>query len=334
MKKKSRFNDSWKNVFSFSASEKRGIYFFLIVIFILCGAIFIYRYYPPVFIQEDYSAFEKEVDAFLAEQKKHDSLRAITTTLDSMAKINSIRHKEDSGKVIYGEKEFQKEKIKITYFDFDPNNLPDESWKTLGMNEGQIRVINKYQSKGGKFRKKEALKKIHVISENDYARLEPYIKIKEQPNDTTKHYEKKNLLPETKRVVAHVDIGIADTIELQAVKGIGPSRARGIFFYRQKLGGYYSVKQLREVFGIDSAAFAEIAEQVFIRDTANIRTININTADVEQLSSHPYIRKKLATLIVSYRKEHGNFNDIDAIRHLPLVDEDLYFKLAPYLKVK
>ena len=328
MKKPSRLTDSWKNVFTFSASEKRGIYVLLIILMLLAGAIWIYRYYPPAFPRQDFSKFEKEVDDFLAAQAKQDSLKAIADEEKKNFPIHT-----DTSTTNFPKKSFEKEKPAIAYFDIDPNNLSDENWKQLGLNDGQIHVINNYLLKGGKFRKKEDLKKMYVL-QNDYSRLEPYIKIKEQPADTAKHFEKKNFAPDTKRVMAHVDIGIADTIELQAVKGIGPSRARGIFFYRQKLGGYYSIKQLREVFGIDSAAYAEISSQVFIKDTNNIRKININTAAFEQMSTHPYIGKKLANLIVNYRTQHGHYNNVQAIRHLPLVNDDLYFKLAPYLKTE
>src|SRR5258706_639823 len=313
MKKPSRFTDSWKDVFTFSAGEKRGIYVLLIIILILAGAIWFYRYYPSALPKEDYSAFEKEVDEFLAAQAQHDSLKP-------------------SAQVT--EKDFSPKKSSIIYFDFDPNNISAERWKQLGLNNGQIRAINNYQSKGGKFRKKEDFKKMYVISENDYARLEPYIKIKEQQHDTTKYGEKKSFTLVTTHPAIHIDIGIADTVELLAVKGIGPSRARGIFKYRQLLGGYYSVNQLREVYGIDSAAYAEIAEQGFIKDVSNISKININTATSEQMSKHPYIRKKLAEIIVRYRNQNGNYSDIAAIKKMPLVNDSLYFKLAPYLKVE
>ena len=313
MKKKSRFIGSWKNVFTFSAGEKRGIYVLLIIIMVLAGAIGVYRYYPPAFPTQDYSAFEKEVDEFLAEQAKQDSLKAIAQV---------------------AEKDFSPEQSSITYFDFDPNNLPVENWKQLGLNDGQIRSIYNYQSKGGRFRKKEDFKKMYVISEYDYARLEPYIKIKEQQQGTPEYTEKKPFTPPATRATVYVDIGIADTMELLAVKGIGPSRARGIFKYGQLLGGYYSVQQLREVYGIDSAVYAEIEEQVFIKDPVNVKKININTATSEEMSRHPYIRKKLAEIIVRYRNQNGIFNDIAAIKKMPLVNDSLYFKLAPYLKVE
>jgi len=308
MTKPSRFSNSWKDGFTFSAGEKRGIYVLLIIILILAGAIWYYRYYPPAFPKQDYSAFEKEVDEFIVAQSKQDSLNTIAAD------------KEEN---------FSTNKLSITYFDFDPNNLSSENWKQLGLNDGQIRAIRNYESKGGRFRKKEDLKKMYVISEKDYARLEPYIKIQEQFAETPKYSEKKFSTP-----VIHIDIGTADTVELLSVKGIGPSRARGIYKYRQLLGGYYSVNQLREVYGIDSAAYLQIAEQVFIKDSININRININTASSEQLSKHPYIRKKLAEIIVRYRVQNGNYGDIAALRKMPLVNDSLYFKLAPYLSIK
>lgn len=308
VKKPSRFSSSWKNVFTFSAGEKRGIYVLLIIILILAGAIWYYRYYPPAFPKQDYSAFEKEVDEFLAAQKQ-DTIKTIAAE-EGIANKTSVKQS-------------------ITYFDFDPNNLPVENWKLLGLNDGQIRAINNYQAKGGKFRKKEDLKKMYVISDADYARLEPYIKIQGQQPNTAEHSDKKFSSP-----VIHVDIGTADTVELLSVKGIGPSRARGIYKYRQLLGGYYSVNQLREVYGIDSAAYAEIAEQVFVKDSTSINRININTASSEQLSKHPYIRKKLAEIIVRYRTQNGNYSDIATLKKMPLVNDSLYFKLAPYLTIQ
>ena len=312
MKKPSRFRSSWKDAFTFSSGEKRGIYVLLGIIIILCGAIFIYRYYPPAFPRQDHSAFEKEVDEFLAAQAKSDSTKAVTDS---------------------DEKDFSQEES-IAYFDFDPNHLSAEDWKQLGLNEGQIRAIHNYESKGGRFRKKEDLKKMYVISQSDYERLEPYIKIKEQQASAAVQFEKRIFTSATNSARQLIDVGIADTVELLAVKGIGPSRARGIFKYRQLLGGYYSVNQLREVYGIDSAAYAEIALQVFIKDSSNIERININAASAEQMAKHPYVRKKLAEIIVRYRTQHGNYNDIAAIRRFPLVNDSLYFKLAPYLTIQ
>lgn len=71
-------------------------------------------------------------------------------------------------------------------FDFDPNNLPKEKWLLLGLKEWQIKTIHNYESKGGRFRKKEDVRKIYGIKEELYNQLEPYIKIPLQESKDSK----------------------------------------------------------------------------------------------------------------------------------------------------
>ena len=54
----------------------------------------------------------------------------------------------------------------------------DEDYKKLGLSEKQINTINNYKNKGGTFKTKEDFKKMYVISDEEYKRLEPYIVIK------------------------------------------------------------------------------------------------------------------------------------------------------------
>ena len=49
----------------------------------------------------------------------------------------------------------KKEAVAVVYFEFDPNNIGQKEWQKLGFSIKQIRVINNYVSKGGKFYKKE-----------------------------------------------------------------------------------------------------------------------------------------------------------------------------------
>src|SRR5690606_26013840 len=65
----------------------------------------------------------------------------------------------------------------VEYFMFDPNGLAVVDWKRLGLSDRQIRMIKNYEAKGGRFRKKEDLKKIYAISDADYARLSACIAI-------------------------------------------------------------------------------------------------------------------------------------------------------------
>ena len=55
-----------------------------------------------------------------------------------------------------------------------------------------------------------------------------------------------------------IDLNSADTLALQQVPGIGPSFARRIARYRDQLGGYYTVLQLQEIFGMEPDRYQRI----------------------------------------------------------------------------
>lgn len=59
---------------------------------------------------------------------------------------------------------------------FNPNELTEEEWKTLGFSEKQVRTIMNYKrSLGGKFESAEILSKCYVISEEKFRELEPFL---------------------------------------------------------------------------------------------------------------------------------------------------------------
>ena len=86
-----------------------------------------------------------------------------------------------------------------------------------------------------------------------------------------------------------VEVNSADTSELIKIRGIGPVFASRILKYRKLLGGYYKKEQLLEVYGIDTAAFNNIENQIII-DTTLISKININTVEFKQALKHPYLK--------------------------------------------
>ena len=52
--------------------------------------------------------------------------------------------------------------------------------------------------------------------------------------------------------------------ELMAIDGIGETRADSILAYREQLGGYTSVEQLKEISGIGDTLYAKIAPYVTV----------------------------------------------------------------------
>ena len=115
---------------------------------------------------------------------------------------------------------------------------------------------------------------------------------------------------------------------LKRLKGIGPVLASRIVKYRGLLGGYYSVDQLTEVYGISDSLFYTIREHVCI-DTSLVRKISINEAGEAQLSMHPYIGRYRAKAILSYRKSVGTISGIEELVKNKIIPEENKKRLKP-----
>lgn len=218
-----------------------------------------------------------------------------------------------------------------TFFKFDPNTITVEGWQKLGLSVKQAQSIVNYRSKGGKFYKPEDLQKMYTISPEKYKALLPYVAI--ENTGFTNKFEKKNYpekAPYVKKELAIIEINSADTLQLDEIKGVGAAFARRIANYRNKLGGFYKKEQLLEVYGLDSAKFAEIKDQVKV-DATTINRININTAEFDDLKNHPYLKYKQINAIIQYRKQHGKFNSIDDLKKVAILTPQNIQNLAPYL---
>lgn len=207
----------------------------------------------------------------------------------------------------------------------DPNTAGDEELSALGLKPGQIKNIRNYQRHGGRFRRPEDLLRMYTISDDEYARMKQYISIQQERERS--HAP----LPRKMKPPVYLDLNHADSAALTTVRGLGPVLSQRIVKYRERLGGFYAVGQLREVFGIDSVRFAEIRSSLFT-DSVTLRFIDINRASFEDLRSHPYIRYNLANAIVKYRVQHGFFRNEDDLRHISILPEEILRKIAPYLK--
>ncbi len=207
-------------------------------------------------------------------------------------------------------------------FSFDPNNLPDEQWKQLGLSERQISIIKHFESKGGHFYKKEDLEKIYGITADDYKRLEPYINISGGEFVSTKA---------APGVI--IELNSADSAKLTQVRGIGPAFAQRIVEYRTRLGGFLNKEQLKEVYGIDTTKFNQIKNGISV-NPAHITKIKINEVDFEGLRKFPYFTNKQTNAVIQYRKQHGDYHSIVDMKNIVILDEDILRKIEPYIAFK
>ncbi|MBQ9312961.1 MAG: helix-hairpin-helix domain-containing protein [Bacteroidales bacterium] len=182
-------------------------------------------------------------------------------------------------------------------------------------------------------------------SENSTNRNEKYTyktnKLKPYTNDrnTNQYLSSSNDYPtyypkqEYKEREVIIDLNTADTIALQMLRGIGPSYSKRIYKYGQKLGGYVDKNQLKEVYGMTDSLYNAIEKHIVI-ETKQVRKININTDNIKDLISHPYIDYYLAKEIILMRQKYGDYKNIEDIKKVHLMDETTFSKLTPYLDIK
>jgi len=214
---------------------------------------------------------------------------------------------------------------KLTPFMFDPNTLDESGFLKLGLREKLVGTLLNYRNKGGKFYNKESLKRIYGLHPEEYAQLEPYINI---PGS----YDSKST-NKTKTAIT-VELNRADTSQLVLLNGIGSKLAMNIVKYRTQLGGFVRLEQLNEVYGISPETYQKIKGNCKI-DQSAVRKLNLNEATFAELNLHPYLKGEIAKSIADFRKSKNyHIDNINQVKEIQLINDEIFRKIAPYLIVQ
>ena len=220
---------------------------------------------------------------------------------------------------------------------FDPNTVTESQLKEMGIHHIAASNWIKYLKKGGKFYKKEDLQKIFGLKPDAYEKISPYAIIKSdvKPSKTLDSAsvfktERNAYQPKKEKEKVLVDINTCTDLDLVELNGIGEKLSVRIIKYRDKLGGFVRIDQLKEVYGLPPETYELIKDQIII-DPKMIKKIKINLADAYILSGFPYIPRREAYQIVNYRSQHGNFRSIEDLKNIKSLDETFIQKIEPYL---
>jgi len=303
--------DNWiRELFSFSKKERSGIVSLLVVIFILIvvGKL-IPRFIPSE--KTDFSKWEAEVNVYL----------------------------ENSKKQIPGEKPLQ-------LVVFNPNEVDSVRLTEMGVPSKVAANWLKYLSKGGRFRDKEGVKRIFGMTSALYDQLDSFILIPQASVSKVvagkntnfvksgKEYKRDTIfiqkIPKNKKEHTIVlELNNTDSVQLLEIPGIGPVFASRIIRYRNLLGGFYAVGQLKEIYGMREENYTAVA-QYFTADPMSLKTFNINFATIQELGRHPYIGFRTARKIGNLRDKKGKFSSPDDLSSV--VASDSLKRLIPYMK--
>jgi competence ComEA-like helix-hairpin-helix protein len=250
--------------------------------------------------------------------------------------------RQDSIRKAQWKKTYKRDTIAIRLQVFDPNTADSSTLVHLGFKPWQAKNLLKYRAKGGRYRRPEDLKRLYGMTDSMYQTLQPYIQIVRTEvdslrmdsmgrdslwRDTTRY----DSMPKWQHVKKDTILNLrtADTTELKMIRGVGSYRAKQIVRYRDALGGFVRVEQLREVEGMELVADSVLKH--FVLDSANVKQLNVNSMGVRQLSRHPYLRFEDAKAIYELRRRKIKLDSIEQLYELETMSEETIKKVAPYL---
>jgi len=212
-------------------------------------------------------------------------------------------------------------------FAFDPNTADSLTLLQLGFSPGLARSILNYRRAGGRFQTKADLAKIYYLPTRLYKRLAPYISLPDSaPPASTTPVAYTAPLPLTA-----FNVNTAPATTWRQIKGIGPVLAARILHYRQALGGFVRLEQLKEVYRLPDSVYQQIQAHGYISQSFAPQPLALNAWPIDSLVQHPYIRYNLARALVNYRTQHGPYQNSADLLQLHLIDSTWLYKMAPYL---
>lgn len=355
----------FKEFFHYTKSQRNGIILLLIIAVALQLGLYLKAYWPSIGRSYDFSEFEKYAKEWNQSQVALDdndfqpfyfdpnqtsdsawqilglSKRNINTINNYLSKGGQFRKPDDLSK-IYGldsswfasirdyivikDKREKSAKSKnfaprFNFEKFDPNQISKEALMVMGLRDWQAKGLITYREKVKPFRSPEQLFTVYSLDSFIVEKMLPYIAI-----DTAS-------LPEIKERKSPVaDISVADSATLSEVWGVSGYLARNIIKYRGRLGGYYSIEQIREVYGVDEDRYLKIKPNLELRE-GGITKLDINKASFKELLRHPYLEYDMVKSIVYFRENTRPFKKIDELQYVEGIDKKLLKKLEHYLKV-
>lgn len=286
-----------KSYFQFSQGQRAGIFMLLTVIIVLQ----LLYFFADFKMEEDNSTQKQQ---WLSLQTEIDSLKK-----EKYAYVSKIHP-------------------------FNPNFITDFKGYTLGMSTSEIdrllafRKTNRYVNSASEFQE------VTQVSDSLLNAIAPYFKfpdwVTNKKGSRYKEFPKHNFDKREKIVV--LDINQATQEDLIKVHGIGPALSERILKEKDKLGGFVSMDQMKEIWGLSPEVIEKLHQHFKVSVQPKINKIAINSASIKELSQFPYFRYALAKDIVTYRSMNGdikNPEDLTKIKGFPVEKTNI---IALYLE--
>lgn len=232
-------------------------------------------------------------------------------------------------------KKLQEEVLRapVKVFPFNPNSADSITLLRVGLKSWQVKNLMAYRRAGGRWKDADDFKRLYGLTEEEYQRLRPYIQIppavKEvyfTEHDRARQDSLHHLRPEKFIQLTVLDLNTVDTLTLRKIPGIGVGYSRSIVSYRERLGGFVSVAQLKEIEGLP----ARIEEWFSVEEQVAVRTISINKSDFKTLVRHPYLSYEQVKVITTHIRKYGPLSSWKDLQLYPEFTPKDFERLTPY----
>jgi DNA uptake protein ComE-like DNA-binding protein len=278
-----------KSFFNFSKDQRKGVFLlFAIIIVLQVGYCLI-----------DFNQNEKQS----LEEQNWYSLQSTMDTLKSQ--------KHESGYKMYP---------------FNPNFITDFKGYKLGMKVDEIDRLLAFRKQGKFANSPEEFQKVTGISDSLLNAISPYFKFpdwvnKKNQEEYSNSYSKSNWKEYPKKEAMKIlDINQATKEDLMKVFGIGDAISDRILNQKEVYGGFVSMDQMNEIWGLSPEVIANLQRYFKINSLPKVKKVNINNASIKELGQFPYFKYPISKNIVTYRSMNGDLKieDLANIKGFPV----------------
>ena len=223
------------------------------------------------------------------------------------------------------------EKSKRVVSPFNPNFITDFKGYQLGMSMEEIDRLLTFRKTNRFVNSPKEFQEVTQVSDSLLQKIAPYFKF---PDWVLKRNlnQPKTFLFHAKETKVIIDINLATVEDLKKVYGIGDALSRRILKEKEKLGGFVSMEQLKDIWGLSPEVIQSLQNGFAIRQLPPIKKINLNTSSIKELMQLSYFKYPLAKAIVTYRSMNGKFQNVEELTKISDFPIDKIKIIALYLE--
>lgn len=219
-------------------------------------------------------------------------------------------------------------------YPFNPNFITDFKGYKLGMSVPEIDRLLAFRKENKYVNSAKEFQAVTKVSDSLLNVISPYFKFPDWVKNKKEFVAYKkydNTAFAKKEKITITDINQATQEELIKVNGIGEALSLRIIKFKESVGGFVSMEQMKDVWGLSPEVIDNLNAHFKILTLPKVKKIDINNASIKELSQFPYFNYQLARQIVTFRSMNGDFKNSDDLTKIKGLSIDKANIIALYL---